>query len=161
MPFPRFACFAGRSVRSLEHALNMNAGNFPGEVAKRIDADVLAFEANKVTEASVVTTGTNGKTTTNNLIASCMERAGHDVFCNRAGSNLEAGIITALLDTRTAPYALLECDEMYSAPSRPSSSRRSSTSSTSSRATRSTALGPWTASTTPSRRRSTTCPQRR
>ena len=113
MPFPRLACFAGRSVRSLEHALNMNAGTFPGEVAKRIDADVLAFEASKVTEASVVTTGTNGKTTTNNFIASCMERAGYDVFCNRAGSNLEAGIITALLDSRTAPFALLECDEMY------------------------------------------------
>lgn len=113
MPFPRLACFAGRATRSLEHALNKQAGNFPGVVAKRIDDDVLAFEAQKVLEASVVTTGTNGKTTTNNLMASCMEEAGSPVFCNRGGSNLETGVITTLLDKRTAPFALIECDEMY------------------------------------------------
>lgn len=113
MALPRFACFAGRAVRSLEHALNKQAGNFPGVVAKRIDSNVLAYEAQKILDTAVVTTGTNGKTTTNNLLASCMEAAGNEVFCNREGSNLETGVITALLDKRKAPFALLECDEMY------------------------------------------------
>ena len=113
MPFPRLACFAARRVRDLEHALGMNAGNFPGEVAMRLDRDVLSFEAGKITEAAVVTTGTNGKTTTNNLMASCLAEAGAEAFCNRAGSNLEAGIVTALIDPRRAAFAFLECDEMY------------------------------------------------
>ena len=110
---PPFCLFAGRAVRSLEHALNKQAGNFPGVVAKRIDSNVLTYEAQKILDTAVVTTGTNGKTTTNNLLASCMEAAGNEVFCNREGSNLETGVITALLDKRKAPFALLECDEMY------------------------------------------------
>lgn len=113
MPFPALACFAARRVRDLEHLVGLNAGNFPGEVALRLDRDVLSYEARKVTKASVVITGTNGKTTTNNLIATCLEAAGNDVFCNAEGSNLEAGVVTALLDARHAPFASLECDEMY------------------------------------------------
>lgn len=113
MPFPSLACFAARRVRDVEHLVGMSAGNFPGEVALRLDRNVLTYEARKVTEASVVTTGTNGKTTTNNLIAACLEAAGNDVFCNKEGSNLEAGVVTALLDAQQAPFACLECDEMY------------------------------------------------
>ena len=113
MPFPRLACMAARAVRSLEHALGRNAGNFPGAVAKRIDKNVLAWQAGKIGRGSVVVSATNGKTTTTNLIADCLEAAGTTAFCNRDGSNLESGIVTALLDPGTRDVACLECDEMY------------------------------------------------
>ena len=110
MPFPRLACFAGRSVRSLEHALNMNAGNFPGEVAKRVGRRCARLRSEQGHRG---VGGDHGN-----------QRQDHDQQPHRllhgavqatmssataAGSNLEAGIITALLDSRTAPFALLEC----------------------------------------------------
>ena len=112
-PFPSLACALARATRSLEHALGKNAGNFPGVVATRIDRDVLAWQAQKIRKGAVVISATNGKTTTTNLAADCLETAGASVFCNREGSNLETGIVTALLNPDKRDFACLECDEMY------------------------------------------------
>ena len=66
-------------------------------------------------------TGTNGKTTVSNLLADTLEKAGHRVLINRAGSNVASGIATALLKGcnlagRVKDYdmAVLEVDERSS-----------------------------------------------
>ena len=45
----------------------------------------------------IAVTGTNGKTTVSNLLADTLEKAGHRVLINQAGSNVASGIATALL----------------------------------------------------------------
>ena len=49
----------------------------------------------------IAVTGTNGKTTVSNLLADTLEKAGHRVLINRAGSNVASGIATALLKAAT------------------------------------------------------------
>jgi UDP-N-acetylmuramyl tripeptide synthase len=56
--------------------------------------------------------GTNGKTTTNNVVASCAEAAGFHIMCNRAGANMAAGVTTALLPLGQADWAIIEADEL-------------------------------------------------
>ena len=108
------ASFCGRCVERLEKdVFHKNAGNFPGVVAKKLDSDVLSKLAEQITDASVVVSATNGKTTTTNMLANCIEARGVRVFCNRDGSNLDTGIITTLLKRESRSHAVFECDELY------------------------------------------------
>ena len=67
----------------------------------------------------IVTCGTNGKTTTNNLMASALEAKGYKVICNKLGANMLSGIATTVLQEMSifgklkADYACLEIDEAY------------------------------------------------
>jgi len=62
-------------------------------------------------------TGTNGKTTTNNMIARVAGEAGYKVVVNAEGANLITGVTTALLKAASllgrfdCDYAILEVDE--------------------------------------------------
>ena len=74
---------------------------------------------NRVRKKIIVTCGTNGKTTTNNVICSALESKGYKVMCNRIGANMLSGVATAyieasdLLGRIDADYACLEIDEAY------------------------------------------------
>ncbi len=57
--------------------------------------------------------GTNGKTSTNNLLADAFEAAGRTIICNRTGANLAAGIASALLQQPAAQWGVFECDELW------------------------------------------------
>ena len=65
----------------------------------------------------ILVTGTNGKTSTANMIADCVSYAGYKVFSNRKGDNLKAGITTTLLSNASlsgrvnATACVLEVDE--------------------------------------------------
>jgi lipid II isoglutaminyl synthase (glutamine-hydrolysing) len=65
----------------------------------------------------VMVTGTNGKTTTTKMIVGALEADGRTVVTNRTGSNLERGIVTALLERASwrgavaADVAVFEVDE--------------------------------------------------
>lgn len=91
-----------------------NASQLPGRVAMSIDRDFLSHAQAYIKEGSVVVCGTNGKTTTTNLIANAFERAGKTVACNRAGANMQAGVAAALLDVsaHACDWAILEADEL-------------------------------------------------
>ena len=65
----------------------------------KIDPELLSDLAGLV-DRSVVITGTNGKTTTSNLIADAVAASGATVVCNRAGNNMEPGVVGALLEAR-------------------------------------------------------------
>ncbi len=108
------ASCSARFVERLEKdVFHKNAGNFPGAVAKKLDGRVLESLASKILQDCVVVSATNGKTTTTNMIADCLEACSRSVFCNRDGSNLDTGIITTLLPKTTKTHAVFECDELY------------------------------------------------
>jgi len=75
--------------------LNRNATYFPGVVALKICPDFLLQVRKPDTIVSI--TGTNGKTTTVNLACDILEHTGRRVLHNRLGSNINAGIATALM----------------------------------------------------------------
>ena len=88
-----------------------------GKYAMKIDPDILRRLASQVKGSIIVTCGTNGKTTTNNLICSALEAEGNKVVCNRTGSNMLMGVAAAfVLDAKLsgrleADHAVIEIDE--------------------------------------------------
>lgn len=91
--------------------MGKGATTLPGRVALAIDPDVIAGLAGKV-KGSIVVCGTNGKTTTNNVLAQAIEAGGSSVLCNRAGANMETGVATALLPGSGADWGVFENDEL-------------------------------------------------
>lgn len=91
-----------------------------GKIAMRIDPDILRDLAAQVREKIFVTCGTNGKTTTNNLLCSAIEAERKKVVCNRIGSNMLNGVAAAfalsagLTGKLDADYACIEIDEASS-----------------------------------------------
>lgn len=115
---PRFylALAAGKGVYSALRLVGRNGGQLPGSVAKAICPDFLKRLPKPA--RSVFVTGTNGKTTTSNLLDDILLNNGFDLVTNRAGSNLLTGIESSLLKNATlagAPRcdtACLELDEL-------------------------------------------------
>lgn len=113
---------AGAARFTLRSVLHRSGGALPGYLAMKIDPNLLASLANSL-DASVVVTGTNGKTTTTNLIADAITQSGALTACNRAGNNMETGLVAALLENSSAlkrakaagtrRIGVFECDELY------------------------------------------------
>ncbi len=93
--------------------------NFPGRIAFRISPDFLKYIARPKTIIGV--TGTNGKTTVNNLINDMLAKDNVRVLNNNYGSNTKTGIATSLITgaslTNKAKYkyACFEIDERSAA----------------------------------------------
>ena len=87
----------------------------PGTVAMKISRNILSVPAEDM--EIVVVTGTNGKTTTCNMIEHALTDGGHDCHRDKSGANLLHGITSDLLcDTNwlgkpNNHYAVLEVDE--------------------------------------------------
>ncbi len=101
--------------------LNRGSGvTFPGYVARLIDPRILSTMSGMVRKKTVVTMGTNGKTTTNSIIYHALKAEGEKVIINRTGANMLNGIISAFVlatDSRCrldADYACIEVDEIAS-----------------------------------------------
>ena len=109
----------------LQRVLHRRGGSIPGVIALKLDPDILVDLA-PLFRTSVVVTGTNGKTTTTNLLADALAADGTCVVTNRAGNNMEAGIAGAILEDRrrareargpagAQAVGCFECDELYTA----------------------------------------------
>ena len=64
-------------------------GSMPGSIGLKLDPNILSklhFNG-----PVVLITGTNGKTSTANMIADLFQNAGYEVVTNRKGDNLKAG----------------------------------------------------------------------
>lgn len=91
-------------------------GSLPGSIGLKLDPDSLKHL--KIDGPVILVTGTNGKTSTANMIAQVFEQSGYQVISNRKGDNLKAGITTALLTNSTLSgklkgnAAVLEVDEL-------------------------------------------------
>ena len=90
-----FALFMSKLARTMQRMLKMNASYFPGKLAIKLCPDFLGRIEKPETIISV--TGTNGKTTVCNMIIDALEKNGYDVLSNRAGSNINAGVASALI----------------------------------------------------------------
>lgn len=106
-------CTAGASRRILRDAFHRDAANFPGKIGLYLDSSLISHAARNLEYGSICVVGTNGKTTTTNLIANALETAGLSVCCNRTGANLDSGVASALLEQGQAQWAVLECDELW------------------------------------------------
>ncbi len=120
----RGAILAGRVAGRASQLLGRGGGTaLPGLVAGRIAPDLLESIA-LASEGVVLVTGTNGKTTTAHLLATAVRNAGFEVMANPSGSNLERGLVGALVaasgprgeaPTPTGRVAVLEVDEATTA----------------------------------------------
>ena len=88
-----------------------------GKLALMIYPPILQEMAGEVREKIFIVCGTNGKTTTNNLLCSALEAEGEKVICNHTGSNMLNGVAAAfvlaadLWGNVDADYACIEVDE--------------------------------------------------
>ena len=93
----RFLCalWAAKAAIPVMKITGHNATNYPGQIAINICPDFLKYIGKP--EHIISVTGTNGKTTVNNMICDIFEASGKKVLDNRAGSNTRTGITTALI----------------------------------------------------------------
>jgi lipid II isoglutaminyl synthase (glutamine-hydrolysing) len=108
-----------RVLRTLSRRLGRRGGTtLPGRVLLRLDSGTIATLGKRLERGSVVVSATNGKTTTSAMLAAVLESGGAQVVHNRAGSNMNWGVATALLDAGRSPgqIGLFEVDEAWLAP---------------------------------------------
>lgn len=96
----------------LKHVAHRPAASLPGKLALKVDPQLLSDVRHRCSEGLVITVGTNGKTSVNNIIANAFEADGRTVACNRTGANLVAGVSTALLQAKRPEWGIIECDEL-------------------------------------------------
>lgn len=106
------ACKAARGLLRLMHR---GGTTTPGKLAMKVDSNIL--ETVSAGMDIIVVTGTNGKTTTSNMIEHALTASGHDTLANKSGANLLPGVTAEFTANATASgrpkshYAVIECDE--------------------------------------------------
>ena len=105
------------SVKLISKCLKIikRGGSLPGNLWLRIDPNVL--KSIDYPQTIIVVTGTNGKTTTTNLIYQMMKKKYSKVICNDSGDNMLIGIASLILDNLkgnkiNGDAMVLETDEL-------------------------------------------------
>lgn len=112
------ALYAAKLTQSFMKLLGRNATYLPGKIAIALSKDFLAQIHPPKTVIAV--TGTNGKTTVSNLLSSILTENGYSITNNSFGSNVQAGVISALIEDTSfsgkpkKDIAVLEVDERSS-----------------------------------------------
>ena len=96
------ALAAGKGLARAINLIDPSRGsNLPGELALKLDPDFIRHIKGPVREKTIFVTGTNGKSTTTNLIATLFRAAGVSAAVNLEGANLKAGVAATLLKNTT------------------------------------------------------------
>ncbi len=99
------------------HVFHRQGVTWAGKIALRICPSILRDLAGQVKKDIFIVCGTNGKTTTNNMLCAAMEAEGYRVICNHTGSNMLNGVAAAFAlsagigGNLKADYACIEIDE--------------------------------------------------
>ncbi|MBQ3124476.1 MAG: DUF1727 domain-containing protein [Clostridia bacterium] len=113
------AIWLGKLVFLVGKITKRQTSSAPGELALKVCPSLISDMNRRIGKKVIVTCGTNGKTTTNNVICTALEAKGYTVMCNRIGANMLSGVVTAYIESATlsgkinADYACLEIDEAY------------------------------------------------
>lgn len=113
------AVWVGKLLTLAGKIIGKKSSSSPGEYALKICPDLVKDLNKYVKKGVIVTCGTNGKTTTNNLLCSALEAKGYRVLCNKLGANMLNGVATTFLQAASltghleVDYACLEIDEAY------------------------------------------------
>lgn len=97
--------------------IGKKSSSSPGVIALKICPDLISRLSKNIAHGVIVTCGTNGKTTTNNLLNTALLKCGYTTVCNNLGANMVGGIATAfalaadLKGGLKADWAVLEVDE--------------------------------------------------
>lgn len=109
---------AAKLTKTLVSTLHIGSGtSLPGQIARRLDPQVLARLSAQITGETLAVTGTNGKTTTCGLVADLLAHRRSPVVHNQLGANMVSGITAALIHqtnpqgSLTAKQGILEVDE--------------------------------------------------
>lgn len=111
------ALWVGKGISGILKLAGRKGTTFPGKVALSIDPMLIRKLSTQYSDGIIMVTGTNGKTTTANLLANILRAAGKVFAFNQAGANLVTGITGALLEntqwrgSSKVKLALLEVDE--------------------------------------------------
>ena len=115
------AVAAAKATLKACHLAGKSGSSLPGRAALKVDPHIIASLTAGIRRGIIVTCGTNGKTTTNNLLCSMLEAQGFRVVSNRLGANMLEGVAAAFaaearpLGYLDADYACLEVDEASAA----------------------------------------------
>ena len=111
------AVWAAKILAVVGKILGKKSSSKPGEIALKICPDLIERLKKNIKGQVFVTCGTNGKTTTNNLLCTALEKCGKTVVCNKIGANMLSGVANVfalscnLFGKFKADYACLEIDE--------------------------------------------------
>lgn len=111
------AILVGKAIILASRLAGHQGSNLPGKAAARIYPPLLQVLSRNIIRSTMVITGTNGKTTTANMVAAIIRAQGNTFVHNQAGANMIPGITTAFINSsnwlgnRQLDYALLETDE--------------------------------------------------
>lgn len=111
------AVWAARFTGYACKKLGRQGVTWAGKIALKLDPSILKTLAGQVRKGIFITCGTNGKTTTNNMLCAALEKEGYKVVCNHTGSNMLNGVVAAfalsagLSGNLDADYACIEVDE--------------------------------------------------
>lgn len=96
------ALYIGKILALLTGLIAPERGtNLPGAFSNRIQGDFIRGFKGIDYEKTIFITGTNGKSTTNNMVVHTLRSAGKTVTTNLEGANLIGGIATALIKNST------------------------------------------------------------
>jgi len=110
----KFLIFAGKII-------GKKGSSTPGTFSLKICPDILTYLSSQIKKDIIVVCGTNGKTTTNNLLNSMICASGNKTVCNNIGANMLPGVVTAFVNSANifgkvnADYACIEIDEISAA----------------------------------------------
>ena len=68
--------------------LRKKASSAPGKIALKICPDIIKRLSSGMEKGIIVVCGTNGKTTTNNLLNTALIKCGYKTVCNNLGANM-------------------------------------------------------------------------
>ena len=108
----KFSMYLGKATYKILKMSGKNGTALPGKVSIKIEPNLLSEMGNKC-DRIIIVTGTNGKTTINNLLNHVLKGQYKNIASNLNGSNLISGVVTPFIVNKQDRYdcGVFEADE--------------------------------------------------